>query len=160
MIEGYDVAQVCLSGHAVNGSTRNSPEFNQTYCNKCGHKTITQCPNCKTPIKGELWTPGVLPIGRYEPPAFCQHCGSSFPWTHGRIEAAIEMSLNEGKLHGDEVEQLKQSMNEVVRDTPKTQVAATRLKRLLQKLSTNTTRAVHDLMVDTISETAKKIMYP
>jgi hypothetical protein len=39
----------------INSTARWSPQYNQDYCDKCGEKTITQCPGCNTPIRGMYW---------------------------------------------------------------------------------------------------------
>ena len=79
----HDVQQVCLNGHQITDNYNRSPEFRKNYCSKCGEKTIHQCQNCKTPIKGDYHADGVIAIGG--PPApvptNCENCGNPFPWT-------------------------------------------------------------------------------
>lgn len=157
--EGYDVAQVCHNGHVANSSTISSPQFNQDFCDKCGEKTITECPHCHESIRGHYVGTYVIG-GEYHPPPHCHNCGKPFPWTERRIQAAIELSVEAGGLTGDDAKQLKESVNEIVRDTPKTHLAATRLKRLLPKLGQGTANAVRDILVDIASETAKRIIWP
>ena len=54
----YDVQQVCLNGHQITDNYNRSPEFRKTHCNKCGEKTIHQCPECNHPIKGDYHVDG------------------------------------------------------------------------------------------------------
>ncbi|HEY9807909.1 MAG TPA: DUF2321 domain-containing protein [Halomicronema sp.] len=77
-----DVMQVCLNGHVINGSYQKYPEYNKEFCDTCGAKTITTCPNCKNPIPGDMQDTGVVILGGYETPApdFCQNCGEKLPW--------------------------------------------------------------------------------
>ena len=78
-----DTMQVCMNGHVINAAVQNSPEFNKEFCTTCGAKTITKCPNCSSPIPGDLQDTGVLVLGFRTPaPGFCQHCGEKFPWAN------------------------------------------------------------------------------
>ena len=84
-----DTMQVCLNGHVINDGYRKYPEFNKDFCNSCGEKTITNCPNpeCDKPIPGDLQDTGVVAIGfSKSAPDFCEHCGEPFPWD-GKKEA-------------------------------------------------------------------------
>ncbi len=74
-----DTMQVCMNGHVINSSVRKYPEYNQDYCEKCGEKTITNCPNCNKPIPGNMQDTGVVGFGGTAP-EHCQHCGQPFPW--------------------------------------------------------------------------------
>ena len=58
-----DTMQVCMNGHVINAAVQNSPEFNKEFCTTCGAKTITKCPNCSSPIPGDLQDTGVLVLG-------------------------------------------------------------------------------------------------
>ena len=80
-----DIMQVCLSGHVINYKFVKKPEDNKDFCNRCGKKTITSCPNpkCDKPIRhshNSLYG-DISPV-----PSFCKHCGGAFPWTR-RAEA-------------------------------------------------------------------------
>ena len=157
MIEGYDIAQICANGHATNASTRSMPQFNQDYCDKCGANTFTACPACNTPIRGEYYTPGVIGISCYEPPAFCYKCGKPFPWTEGRMNAAVELIQNE--VSAEDAKTFKTSIDDIVRDTPRTQVGVGKFKKIIGKVGKETASAVRDILVDIASETAKKAIW-
>ncbi len=78
-----DTMQVCLNGHVINEGFRENPQRNKDFCDRCGKKTITNCPNCDKPIPGDLQDTGVVTIGFLpSAPEFCEHCGEKFPWTH------------------------------------------------------------------------------
>ena len=47
----YDNAQICLNGHVVNGAFQICQEDNADHCEKCGEKTIIQCPGCDANIR-------------------------------------------------------------------------------------------------------------
>ena len=70
------------------------------------------------------------------------------------------MSVEVGELTGDDATQFAESLNDIVRDTPRTQLAATRLERLMGKLGQQTASAIRDILVDIASETAKKVIWP
>ena len=45
-----DTMQVCLNGHVINAKFLSYPTHNRDFCEGCGEKTITNCPNCDKPI--------------------------------------------------------------------------------------------------------------
>jgi hypothetical protein len=157
----HDVAQVCLNGHGVNDSTNASPEFSRPYCEQCGAQTITNCPSCNTPIPGEYHVPGVVAIGfRYHAPAFCGQCGQPYPWTQAKLEAAREYAKDLEGLSDAEREQLTKSLDDLVVDVPMTKVSAGRFKRLALKAGGGAAETLRELLVDVMSEAAKKILFP
>lgn len=159
MREGYDVGQVCLNGHPINGSSVSMPQFNQDYCDKCGEKTIIACPNCETSIRGYYFSPGVLSVARYQPPAHCYKCGKPFTWTERKIKTAVALAVEEGRLNDHEARQLEESVKDILTDTPQTQLGASRFKRVMTKVGQQTAMAVRDILVDVVSETAKKAIW-
>lgn len=156
-----DVAQVCLNGHALNDRTLANPDFNRPHCSRCGSPTITACPSCGTGIPGEYHVPGVAAIGfRYHAPAFCGQCGAAFPWTEARLTAARELSKEVEHLSPREREELAEALPDLIRDVPMTPVAATRFRRLLTKAGGPALGMFRELLVDVMSEAAKKIVFP
>jgi hypothetical protein len=153
--EGYDIAQVCRNGHMVNSSSNRTPQFNQDHCDRCGSPTVTACERCGEPIRGHYWGRG-LQLTEDEPPRFCHKCGSPYPWTEAGIEAARELAREAENLNKDERGLLEQSLDDVIRDSPRTGLAAERIKRLLTKASKGTAQAIRDILVDIASETAKR----
>ena len=82
-----DTMQVCLNGHVINAGFHKNPEYNKDFCDDCGEKTTTNCPNCDKPIPGDLQDTGVVSIGFPTPaPDHCVYCGKEFPWK-GKEEA-------------------------------------------------------------------------
>jgi hypothetical protein len=96
----------------------------------------------------------------YEPPAFCGECGKPFPWTERRLEAARELALEADHLSDEERKQLAESLPDLARDTPRTQVAATRFRRLAAKAGAETANALRAVLIDVMSEAAKKAIWP
>jgi hypothetical protein len=156
----YDIAQVCLNGHPVNPSADALPQHNQKFCGKCGERTIMACARCEAPIRGRYRSPGVADLTRYVPPSFCHGCGHPYPWTDRRLKAARDLANELEKLDHDERELLSKSLDDLVADTPGTPLAATRFKRLVAKAGGGAAEAFKGILVDMLSETAKRLIWP
>jgi hypothetical protein len=159
----YDVAEVCSNGHVTNTAAKARPQHSQKYCQKCGAATITRCPKCSGDIRGEYR--GAVPSlmvgdGSFPAPPFCVHCGDPFPWTKGKLEAARELAMEQDGLTPEEQEQLAKSLDDLVRDTPRTAVAATRFKKLVSKAGAGAAGGFKDILVSVVVEAAKKIIWP
>ena len=156
----YDTAQVCLNGHCINDSAKKYPAHNKNYCDICGEKTITQCYECKTDIRGDYIADFAIIGGEhnYTPPNFCYNCGKPFPWLERKMKAAVEMVELEEILNAEEINNLKDYTKDITTDTPNAQVSAKRINILLRKIKTNSVPAIRALFVDIASETAKRII--
>src|SRR6266851_10019123 len=88
---GYYTAAVCRRGH-VESSIVELQESIATRCQRCGAQVLTNCPQCKAPIRGN-------PVGiamPFEPNDFCTVCGGPFPWaSQESIAFHIENTLEE-----------------------------------------------------------------
>lgn len=158
----FDVAQVCLNGHMITDNAKGSPQFQKKFCDKCGEETIMVCPECRTPIQGDYHADGVVVIGFSSPPppSFCPNCGRPYPWTQRRIEAARDLANELEDLSSEEQETLKRSLDSLVRDLPATELAATRFKRIMAKVGAESYAAMKSILVNVLSEAAKKVLYP
>jgi len=156
----HDIAQICLNGHVITSALRRSPELAQRYCDKCGAETISACQECDTNIRGYYFMPGVISVFSYEKPAFCFNCGAPFPWTSSALAVARELVLEESELTQDEREALANTLPDLVAETPRTQVAIIRFKKLMAKVSSATAGAMRDILVDIVSEAVKKALFP
>ncbi|HET6456933.1 MAG TPA: DUF2321 domain-containing protein [Armatimonadota bacterium] len=158
----YDVAQVCPNGHVANALSTIRPQHNQEFCEKCGEGTITECPRCGAPIRGAYWDGWGTDADRfnYRLAHHCRNCGESFPWTERKVKAAVDLAQEAGILQKDDLAELERSVTEVMQDTPQTKAAANRLKRLFGKLGAETARAARDILVDVVSESVKKMIWP
>lgn len=158
----YDAAQVCANGHVTNAASVDRPQHNLKFCEKCGAETRTDCPRCQTPIRGDYHSEGVLVIGGAEPtaPAFCAGCGAPYPWTQAGLDAARELAAELRTLSEAERSELAKSLPDLIANTPRTVVAATRLKRLLGKAGAEAGAAFEKILVNVVSEAAKKILWP
>ena len=158
----FDVAQVCLNGHVITRNAKRSPQFQKKFCDKCGAETIIACPECKTPIQGEYHAEGVFVLGSTmgPPPGFCHNCGRPYAWTQRRIEAATVLADELEDISSEEQETLKRSLDSLVRDSPETELAATRFKRIMAKVGAESYAVMKSILINVVSEAAKKTLYP
>ena len=91
-------------------------------------------------------------------PIFCPDCGTPYPWTEAKLKAAQELSDELEDLSQEEREILKKSLDDIVRDTPQTTVAATQFKKIVAKVGKIAAEQLRELVVEIASETAKKII--
>jgi hypothetical protein len=150
--DGYDVAQVCLNGHEANATFTRMPENNKSYCDKCGEKTITECPACNKPIRGYFW--GSLSTGPYDVPHHCIQCGKPYPWTERRKAAALELFaelLHMGKEHQEE---LSRDLDAVAVDVPRTKPAALKIGTMIAKAGKESADMLRGVLVEIVSESA------
>jgi hypothetical protein len=156
--QGYDTAQVCLNGHVITSMSITNPSRMRKFCEKCGEATITSCPSCRESIPGYYLDSSVIGF-RYEPPAFCGECGKPFPWTERRLAAARELANEAEHLSTEERQQLADSLDYLTRDTANTQVAVGRFRRLVAKAGGETGNALRSVLIDVVSEAAKKAIW-
>jgi len=156
----YDVAQICLNGHVVNDNYREYPQHNQDYCDKCGTSTISKCQSCQAEIRGDYHVSGVIGMGGKEKaPNFCHNCGKPYPWTAKKIEAVREMTDELEGITEEEKEKLRNSLDDLVSETPKSEVAVLRFKKILKKVGTDSYESIKSILVDVASEAIKKSLF-
>jgi len=93
------------------------------------------------------------------PPAFCYNCGCPFPWTERKIAGAVELIEVGADLQPDELRQFQSDVTELTRDSPKTQVASLRFKKVMEKVGVSIASGVRDILVGVLSEAAKKAIW-
>jgi hypothetical protein len=153
---GYDAALICLNGHRINNRFHEYPVHNVGFCPDCGAATTHTCRSCGAEIRGH-YRSGAVVIGRPDPiPAFCHACGTPYPWTAAALDAAREYALEIEGLNADERRQLAESLDDLVRDTPRTTLAASRFKRLTAKAGGAAGQVMTQLAVSVLTEAAKK----
>jgi len=156
----YRIAEVCPNGHVSTVSADTSPELREKFCSKCGEATLTSCPECKASVRGDYYVPGVITIGHtYEPPAFCHNCGKAFPWTERKIAGAVELLQVGTDLTAEEIHQFESDLQELTKESPKTQVASIRFKKVMAKVGSSVATGVREIVVDVLSEAAKKAIW-
>lgn len=153
----YLTAQVCLNGHIVTSSVEHNPELTQDYCSKCGAKTITNCPNCNAPIRGELYDDEIAIIGfTHTLDSYCVKCGTPYPWTISALESAALMIREDNELPEIERKNLEESLPDIISETPKTKLASIRIKKALLTAGEFTADALRQFVIDFGCELAKK----
>ena len=154
----YDVALVCMNGHMINDSFLKYPEHNIPYCDKCGAATICSCPHCNAKIRGEYDVPGVAVIGGLtETPAYCYSCGKPYPWTEERLKA-IRETIELSEISEQEKNEFNSNLPDIISETPRTKLAALKIKTIGAKIGKDIWAVAKDILVDIASETAKKTM--
>lgn len=149
-MEGYDLAQICLNGHVICSMAITHPNSKRDHCTICGAKTIMNCPNCDNQIKGYYHSPGIISLAEYKPPRFCEKCGEPYPWVKYKIEASRELVDLMESLSEFEKNDLKASIEDLIRDSAKTSVAKIKLEKYLAIVDNSISDGLTDLLKDTI----------
>ena len=153
-IDTHYSAQICESGHVISASGTTDDEF----CSWCGASLICECPQCGSPIKGRLIDPFVH--GRpYRRPAYCPYCGTPYPWTVKAQEALQELLELETLAEPEAKDLLDKSIPDLISETPKTKVAATRWRRFLDKLAPAAKETFRQVLIEIMAESAKRTMF-
>ncbi len=100
----------------------------------------------------------VIGSGITPAPAYCHECGASFPWTATRIAVAKAMADELDELDDAQRIQLKASIDDIAGDTPRTELAVMRAKKLIAKVPSALGDTVRKILVDVASEAALKMM--
>lgn len=153
----YHSAQICLNGHVITTSADSDPDLCERFCSRCGVETTTACRKCDAPIRGYYDAAGSVTVtSSYSLPRFCHSCGQAYPWTAARLSAAEELADELDDLSLEERELLKKSLAELVHDTPAAELAAIRVKKALRKVGSASVDTFRKVLVDILSEAAKK----
>jgi hypothetical protein len=155
----YDTAQICLNGHVINSMAESYPQSNQKYCSECGAETITSCADCNSTIRGHYHIPDVISLSDYNRPSYCYNCGKPYPWTVVSLESARDLADELEKLSAEERQQLKDSLLDLVKNTPKTIVAETRFKKLMKKAGLEAFEAMKSILITIVSEAVRKSLF-
>ena len=155
-MDGYDIAQICLNGHVIASTAGSSPEFRKKRCDICGGVTIMNCPSCNEHIKGYYHVSGVISFNmHYDLPRFCQNCGKPYPWIESKLIVAHELVDLMDTLNQEEKDDLKESIEELVKETSKVPVAKVKLKRYLLKVDSDISDGLKDILRDTLNDELK-----
>jgi hypothetical protein len=155
----YDVAQICFNGHVINDSTKQYPSLNWKFCDKCGKPTIMACRECGFDIRGEYISHVPFTGKRdFSAPAFCENCGQPYPWTKQALDAARKLADQMPGLTDAEKAEVKGDLDDLVADSPRTKLAASRVKRLLAKAGGELPGMLREVIVSFASDAAKKVL--
>jgi hypothetical protein len=155
--QGIDTMQVCKNGHMITHTAEHMPERRKAFCDDCGAPTITACPECNRKIPGLDWDSPVIGGGRKTPPNYCLDCGSAYPWHQAAIVNAIE-TLEELGVTGDDIQTAIVALPELIGETPKAEVSALRMKRVLKSLGKPAYDVGIKVVSDLVSQTVRKLL--
>jgi hypothetical protein len=153
---GYMTAELCLNGHVITGDTDNEPEKTSKFCRECGAETIRSCPKCGASLRGDHVYMGA--ITWMTPSNYCYSCGTAFPWTTAKIAAAKEHAAEIEGLDEAEREQLREAIDDLAAGGARTDLAASRFKRLMKKAGEAVGSGLYKVVVDVASDAAKKLI--
>ena len=153
----YNGATICENGHVVSRYKANS----QKYCSECGKITFSNCSNCNFPIRGTYEVEGVCDLtGHYNKPYYCYNCGHPYPWTQKIIDNAIELLSLDDDIDDQTKQIIKDAIPNLMTDTPDTPIAIAKYKKGISGSGQFLKDSLRQLLVDVVSETAKKILFP
>ena len=101
---------------------------------------------------------GFVDLAEFRAPEFCHECGAPYPWTKAKIEAANEFVDDLDELDENEKSNFKKSIDEIVKNSPKSEMAVHKIGKLMKKLGQGAYIGARKLLVDISSETLKKLI--
>ncbi|GAA0395853.1 DUF2321 domain-containing protein [Paenibacillus motobuensis] len=157
----YGTAQICLNGHVIVDTIEEYRYDMKAYCDKCGQPTITSCPDCKSLIRGNEKSNdcGYIIFDEYEKPSFCISCGNPYPWTTRGIAAASELADLVDEFSTEDRELLIKNLADLASETPRTNVAAIQVKKILRNTEPHIRTAFKDTLSSIISEPIIKLIW-
>ncbi|MBD5504122.1 MAG: DUF2321 domain-containing protein [Lachnospiraceae bacterium] len=151
----YDVAQICENGHLITACLHKHPEQNSKFCSRCGAPTINACPHCHQNIKGAS-TGSYSYLSPYTVPAYCEYCGTPFPWTEAAIQNAALLVQEDEELSEELKSSIVESLPDIIAETPASNLATVRVKKGLSIAGKFTADAIRQFVIDFGCEFAKK----
>lgn len=149
--------RTCLNGHVITNFAENEPQ--QLFCESCGKSTITSCPACNGPLRGA--NADRTGFAR-EADAYCLHCGTALPWTQAHLDAVNEIAHFIDTFDDNDRTTLKEILPDLVASagTPRTQIGIVKMKDLLAKGTSVFAESARKILVDVMSEAARKALFP
>ena len=144
-------AQICQNGHVASFDT--DPDLSLCFCDKCSSPMITSCLSCHTKIRGCIKNRDVKQI--FYRPAYCYACGEPFPWTKSTLDATRETILEDEDLFDDEKEKICKSLPDLISETPRTNLAVTRVKKAVLRAGPDVKDALKQFVISLACEAAK-----
>ena len=126
----YKVSTICKNGHFISADWEGAGSKDK-YC-ECGAETISSCEKCKTPIKYEEDVTSYNFV-----PRCCYECGFPYPWFE-EINAVIKTIEKEDSLSEMDKKELIDALPDIIRETPKTNLAVTLFEKALLFVSKTT----------------------
>lgn len=161
-----DRALICESGHVLNEYATNESfkHLQVDFCGRCGARAMSTCPSCSEPLLGgHVWIEHYGTFStkdfKYERPAHCTKCGTALPWTLAALEAGRELADELDGLDDDDRERLKNSFEEIARETPQAEIAATRIKKTMAKLGGEGAKSIGRIAQSLATQAAKDLIF-
>jgi hypothetical protein len=162
-------ATYCLNGHYVGNPSAANPRYRSAvirtrtivdpidvqqpaaFCTQCGQKSISECQNQSCQARIEVSFGGTRPD-------YCGGCGKPLPWTELALATAKEYADELDELSHEDKAALKGTFDDLTKDTPRTQLAASRFKKYMTKIGPVAADAFKKILFDVLDEGAKKMM--
>jgi len=151
-------AEVCINGHLTTGMLEYEPQRSAKHCQRCGAETIRTCPKCGVPIRGNYEGDGTVGYNHRSPWKHCHDCGAPFPWITGKLAAAKEYVAELDGLDETEKTQLQGAIEDLATDGHRTELAASRFKRLMGKVGPAVGSGLYKIALDVATEATKKLI--
>lgn len=155
-MSNYRIAQICENGDLITDSADVFPDECRKHCVKCGARTISVCPSCNASILGVR--DDYPDYENYHIPYYCHECGTPYPWTSKILDGAVEILALDTDLDPKIKEIVKEAIPGLIIDSPLASVAAAKYATHIPKASELVRNSLHNLLIDLISESAKKIL--
>jgi hypothetical protein len=155
----WDIAQICLNGHTVNQQVVAERDHNQAFCERCRKATVMAYRHCRTAIRGAYHVPGTYVIDAVALPSYCLGCGRAYPWTEKQVQAAKVLAGELEHLKPQERDALKRTIDDLLTETPRTQLAVIRFKRLMSKAGPDAGITLREMLVNVLSEAVRRAIW-
>lgn len=157
----YWNGKICEFGHIVDyGASNDSP-----YCIKCGSSVVSECSNCSSLIRGAFKLYGFYDaedplLENMEYPNYCYGCGKPFPWTENILNNAVEILALDITVDSLTKDIIRNAIPNLLVYTPTSPLAAAKYNMNINKFSQPIKDAMRQLLVDVVSDTLKKSIFP
>jgi len=117
------------------------------------------CQQCNSRIKGHYHVEGVIGFSSFHVPSFCDNCGQPYPWTDRSKKAAYDLIHFSESLTLDEKHDLNNSIDDLLKDSANSNLAGLKFKKYAAKAGKEVANGLKDVLIDLVSETAKKAIW-
>lgn len=151
----YHGASICTNGHVISKYDANK----QNFCSHCGAPVISACRHCNRAICGLPDTDyAILGSRTYIRPDYCDNCGKPYPWTELAIQTATLLIQEEDELSEQLKEIAIQALPDIVTETPRTNLAVVRIKKVLVTAGKFTADGIRQFAIDFGCELAQRLL--
>ncbi|GEO64431.1 DUF2321 domain-containing protein [Companilactobacillus nantensis] len=153
--------KICKNGHQLSVTYRGTSDPTE-FCPECGKSVISTCQFCHAPIEGWDEPDGIVYLGQRtaDRPNYCKKCGQPYPWTSLIISTVIELLDLDEEVSDQDKTLIKSAIPDLLVDTPQTKLAEAKFKKGFSKVSILVKDSLYNLLVDVLSDTVKKSIFP